>query len=1180
MILPFLPGRMETGNKLHDCLSGPAGQGGQERMKRGLHAACFSLLPFVVLLLGWPVAAQAELLWTIGTSDDSYDELAIARNYPRYSQTFPNDVTFRIGQSQAGRDWSYVHPGPRDGWAGYREHPFRIEFDCTEVPDGDSILTVETVSTHGTVPPKLRIAVNGHCCRFDLPRGPDNNALTDPAKGSPYEVSLRFDSALLQTGPNTIVLTAVDGNWLLYDAVRFESGWPHSAGSDIRDFHADPTMFYARDGGGILRQVIEAVVYNAGTERAGTIRVDFGGEQWDVQLPEIGLGPNRHLVLVPEVTASTPALLTLLTGGESFSAAADVEPQRKWRVYISPHTHTDIGYSASQPAIMNLHRRILDGAVDACERLPDFTWNCEIAWQAENYAAGRPQAKVDALMDLMREGRIGLHGTYMNMLTGLCSHEELNRLFYFAKGLQREQGVPVSAATITDVPTCVGSLPAALAGSGIPYFSQGINGYRAPFLLRTDVTSPFWWEGPDGSRVLTYLAAHYGQMGALRLQYNCDEVRKTLPGLLRGYEQTGYPFDAVFLYGAYPDNAPFDARFAEVAAEWNAAWAYPRIILCRDEEYFEYMLQNYADRIPVFKGDAGAYWEDGAASSAFETAMNRKTHESLPTAEKLHACTALLGSAEPYPATDLRQAWSDVMWYDEHTWGSHRSVSAPAHPDVAEQWAYKIEPAYRASSSVDAMIKSGMERLAGLVQTGSRPAILVFNPLSWSRTDLATVVISGALSRQKAIELIDIRTGKRIPAQRTGGTSTRPEYAFVAEDVPPLGYRLYEAAPSTVTADPQISPIARGVFENRFFRLRLDPATGAVSSIFDKRLGTELLDPESPYGANQYLYVAGSGANRQMHALESVTVGSTASRPAFSEAAALDPAAIPAAGPVRKRVIVQGQTLHTPRLESEIVLYENLPRIDFIDRLLKEETVDKEAVYFAFPFAARPPVFSYEGPDSIVQPASDMLKGACLDWFAVQHWVDVYGPSAGMTLASPDSPLVCLGDITVGMDLREFDPPTGGIFAYVMNNSWDTNYRAAQGGEVAFRYSLQSHSGRFDAQEATRFGWGSANPLQTVTIPANQDGPLAGPVASFCVLAPGNVVLLAFKEAEDGNGWILRLWEVEGESATATLRFPLWEVTRAALTNLVEEDGESLPVMRGIVFVPVGAHAVVTVRIR
>ncbi len=155
---------------------------------------------------------------------------------------------------------------------------------------------------------------------------------------------------------------------------------------------------------------------------------------------------------------------------------------------------------------------------------------------------------------------------------------------------------------LDDVPSAVGSLPTVLANAGIKYFIEGVNGDRAPYATE-GLKNPFYWEGPDGSRVLSSIARGYGM--ASGLISSMEQANEQLPGLLAGYENAGYPYDAVLVNGAFYDNQPVAPWLPEVVEKWNAQWEYPKLILGRPEDFFRYIEQNFAAKIPVMRADFG-----------------------------------------------------------------------------------------------------------------------------------------------------------------------------------------------------------------------------------------------------------------------------------------------------------------------------------------------------------------------------------------------------------------------------------------------------------------------------------------------------------------------------------------------------------------------------------------------
>jgi hypothetical protein len=266
-------------------------------------------------------------------------------------------------------------------------------------------------------------------------------------------------------------------------------------------------------------------------------------------------------------------------------------------------------------------------------------------------------------------------------------------------------------------------------------------------------------------------------------------------------------------------------------------------------------------------------------------------------------------------------------------------------------------------------------------------------------------------------------------------TSPQETLALV-RDVPPCGYRVLKLARKPVPAVAQpaaAQPVAGNGIESRFYRVQFDPDSGGIVSIRDKELNYELVDPKSPYRLNQYLHVAGYS--------QRLIIDPNAPLPDLKIAASAQAVLRrqPLAG-VGEMMVVESSGAMAPRISSAIIVWNDIKRIDIVNHLSKTLTYDREAVYFAFPFAAREPAFRFEAPAAIVNPSQDMLRGACLDWFSVQHFVEVAGRDAAIAWATPDAPLVTFQDINRGKWQTQLPIASGHLYAYLMNNYWHTNY--------------------------------------------------------------------------------------------------------------------------------------------
>ena len=1137
-------------------------------------------------------AGQTRPVWQIGEADKSSAEFAIAGNYRAFRGRFDlAPVVFEIGRSQAARDWPFIHPGPEDEWAGNRIHPFTIRFSLAEPPQGNYTLRVEFADVHAASRPTFLLTVGGRKAQFRLQPGSSEAPLSPAPAGKPQRIELTLPASLFHTGTNDIVLAVARGSWVLYDALTFwnePQAKPDALG--LQSVAAEATPFYIRQQGK-LRRALNLKVRSASLLPEVALRVQGGGETIDLPIkdpiwfgglsqeagapdPAVGRpGPERPRTFrlsqeagaleleigVPDSPEPFEATITARSGTRTRGTTVKVNPETKWKIFVAPSAHTDIGYTDLQAKCVERHNENTDLALELMEQFPDFKWNLEVAWQAENYVAARQGEKLGRFVRFAKAGRLGIQGLYDNILTGLCSHEAGCRLTSFAHSLSTRYGLPCRSAMISDVPAQQASLPMLLAGAGIRYFSSGINPERAYPFTRMQDLCPCWWEGPDGSRVLMMFASGYGQAAQWSLTLNFDAARARLPGLLRNYDsRTNYAFDAIWLHGALGDNGRLTRELAETAKAWNEHYEFPKVILSLNDEFFDYIEHRFGDKLPVVRGSGGAYWEDGAGSSARETALCRNAQESLAQAETLLALAQPLAPApEPYPALALGSAWRNCLLYDEHIWGAYCSITEPDSEFSKQQWNTKAQFALDADAQARSLLGQGAARLVCLVRTEG-PSLVVINSASWPRTEVVQV----RLPQGTAVIEPDV-----LACEAAEGT------LLLVKDVPACGYRTLKLGPSADPPAPQPQPAEGTALESRFYRLTFDPASGAITSLFDKELRRELVDARAPYPLNQYLYVAGGEGTSIVQDDPGVEAKLRISAPGKAALRRLR------LGSLGERMIIESSAAMTPRLVSEVTVWNHLRRVDIANRFTKTPTRQKEAVYFSFPFAAANPTFRYECPDGIVNANTGMLPGACLGWFAVQHFVEIQTGDAAIAWTSPDSPLVCFQDINRGKWPRRLSMNNGHLYAYVMNNYWYTNYKTAQGGEHLFRFSITSRA-KADNTASAQFGWAASNPLLALPGQPKAGAPLPAPSGSLVEVLEPNVLLLSAKQAETGPALVLRLWEVSGQQTTVHLRLSHWPARKAVACNLVEEPEGPLQLADNVISVPIRASGLATIMVR
>src|SRR5256712_7434895 len=388
-------------------------------------------------------------------------------------------------------------------------------------------------------------------------------------------------------------------------------------------------------------------------------------------------------------------------------------PPRRWTLYWIASSHTDVGLTERHEECLEVHRRNLDAALARLPAHPEFRWTAECGLQLISYVENRPAAAGEALARAIRDGKLGVSAVFAQALTGILDHETFARVLWPTGLFAREHGLGYQAAQLADVPGHPFTLPTLLAASGVRYLASGVNPERAaPLLPPADAaraqlgggewtTYPqlYWWEGPDGSRVMHCRAGQYADGPRFGFDVDPAEMGRRLSDWLLTHPvflSPAYPYDVALLCGATGDNALLDERVVANVEEFSRRFAYPRLLAARPEDFFREVERRWGAKLPVRRGDTGCYREDGAASTAAELARYRAAQLVARAAELLALWDE---KTEPRDggATDRieqraaarRRMWRDLLLFGEHTWASSASGSDPDGAETVAQWQYK-----------------------------------------------------------------------------------------------------------------------------------------------------------------------------------------------------------------------------------------------------------------------------------------------------------------------------------------------------------------------------------------------------------------------------------------------------------------------------------------------------------
>ena len=860
-------------------------------------------------------------------------------------------------------------------------------------------------------------------------------------------------------------------------------------------------------------------------------------------------GYNTYQMHVPAVREEKRVKIEVALGGKTVKDEDFLlKPVHKKDIYLLHHSHVDIGYTHVQSDVERLHGEYFEQVIELARRTqgyPEgarFKWNTEVLWAVDHYLEKASPEKKRQFIEAVQNGWIGLDGLYANELTGLCRPEELMRLLEFARKMSSIDNIDIDAAMITDIPGYTWGIVPVLAQSGIRYLSIGPNhGHRIGYILTDWADRPFYWVSPSGEeKVMCWVAGKGYSWFHTGLDYS--QIRNRLKETaifqyLSELEASRYPYDMIAIrYNIGSDNGPPDPMLSDIVKKWNEKYLTPKVTISTTSEMFHAFEEKYRDVIPAFSGDFTGHWEDGAASSARETALNRDAAERLVQAEALWA----MHNPGDYPVEAFYKAWRNVLLFDEHTWGSWNSISDPEGDFTKQQWEIKRSFANKADIQSKDLIRAPF---AGRYQKNKKSTpIDVYNTHSWQRTDLVILPEAYSVLGDRVTD----GSGNPVPSQRLSSG----ELAILARDVPPFGAKRFMINKGSAY-DMGVADVKGSTLTNGLITVKIDGTSGAVACLEVNGSNHNFVNRAGSLGLNDYFYVAGRNPQSPLRNGPVKIV-------------------VKEKGPLVVSLLIESDAPGCHRLYREVRLVHGLDRVDIINTMDKKKVLDPEGIHVAFPFHVDDGQMRMDIAWGQIRPDDDQLTGSCKNYFTIQRWVDISNQDYGITWATRDAPLIEVGSITsdpIAVGWKRRVEPSQTLYSYVMNNYWETNYKAFQEGPSTFRYAIRPH-GSFNSGSAERFGIEWSQPLYA--FPGTEKSP---PRGSFLSIDPIGVIVTSLKPSEDGKAVMVRLFNSSGRPEQVKLTWGNERPGLLSMSSPFEERGE---MVKGLI--KLSAFGIMTLR--
>jgi alpha-mannosidase len=759
---------------------------------------------------------------------------------------------------------------------------------------------------------------------------------------------------------------------------------------------------------------------------------------------------------------------------------------QRQRIHMIGNAHIDPVWLWQWPEGYQEVRATFQSAIDRLEEYPDFVFTCDSSLFFQWVEESDP-VLFQQIRERIAEGRFQvIGGWWIEPDCNIPAGESFVRQALYGQRYLREKfGITATTGANLDSFGHNATIPQILRKSGVDsyvFLRPGPN-------ENADLPAPiFWWESPDGSRVLAYRIPH--EYCAPKDDIG-EHVEKAIASLPSDRDELAV-FYGVGNHGGGPTKANLDQ-----IARMNANGA-PRLELSSLRAFFDSIATD--GDFPTWRGELQYHAPGCYTTHSGIKRWNRRAENLLQRAEKWSSIAEHLG-VQPYPLEELSEAWKLLLFNQFHDTLAGTSIE-PAYDDARDQIGHASSLAMltfnRAVQSIARQIRIEQEE-------EMRP-VVVFNPHPWPLRVDAEVEYTWL--REEGAHVVDDNE-EAVPMQMTRPlttmSSSRGRLTFPVE-VPPLGYRTYRVRKGAVEGEPLDATPTR--LENEHLLLELDPATGRIGKLVLKATGADLAAPDAKHAV-----VIDDQSDTWGHAV-------LAYDQEVGEFECVSTKLLET-GPVRAMLRVESR-YGSSTLREDYVLGADTPYVNVRVALDWHEPL--KLLKLRYPTSVAAETATYETPyGHIERPAQGREEPG-------QSWVDVSGDGRGLTV---------INDAKYGYDVRGGDIGISAVRSPVwawhdpreLEDDGDFDYMDL--GRQSFLVRLVPHAGDWRAADVVRRA-AELNQPPFVLIETFHDGPL-GQSASYATDGGGAVVVTVVKGGEEGAAHVVRAYESTGRAAHASI---------------------------------------------
>jgi mannosylglycerate hydrolase len=868
-----------------------------------------------------------------------------------------------------------------------------------------------------------------------------------------------------------------------------------------------------------------------------------------------------------------------------------VEMKKKFVAILVPHTHWDREWYSPFQVFRTRLVKMMDNllailAEDA--KFTCFTMDGQVA-PIEDYLEVRPEREQE-LRKHIREGRIIIGPSYIQPDNSLVSAEAHIRNLLLGMRLAEEFGKVMKVGYMPDAFGQIAQMPQILSGCGIDtaIFTRGVGNEGET------LKSEFTWRAPDGaSSVLTHwLTLHYANLKdvSTNMSSALSYVARTV-SMLKNKATTR---NVLLMNGN--DHVEAQPHIPLVVENVNKSNPDVDVRIGTFADYFE-RVKEEKPSLQVLEGEfRGSKYEAVLTGVTSTRTYLKQTNSETETlleqwAEPFDAWAWSLGENDSHGL--IWRAWKYTILCHPHD-----SICGCGVDPLYDEMMIRFASAQQLAGTV---LKNDLSLISSKIKLDPKEyAIVVFNPLNWKRTDGVETTILAKKSTDR-FEIVDPH-GKPAPFGIIGGRTIGRAYTagykeevfdvvFLAEDVPPCGYKTYRVRrlpqeervhQEESRIESRSSPHEGNTIENEYFRVKVEE-NGSIT-LTDKTTetsytGFSVLEDGGDVG-DEYNY--DPPREDRQYSSRNLKAETTLfdDRRARSTLRVKYELPLPAWA-TEDRKMRSGQLIQCS-VVYEASLSTTVPRVDF--KLQFDNNVKDHRLRVIFPTGLRTDHAHADQAFHVIKRPIAMPQG--------KNWLEAPAPTHAM------QSFVSLSDGEKGVTvatrgLMEYEVKQDGTIAVTllrgvgMLSQESLLSRPAAGplistpdaqclGRHFFDYSVIAHKGNWEDSKAYVQAMQHKVPMKTVQIVEHEfavlkdqaivPGEFNEPVArvatspppslplelSFLSVEPNNILVSAIKRSEDGNGIIVRVYNTTNKKVEGRLRI-YGNIKKVIAVNMREE---------------------------